>query len=174
MPENSTKTGSSTSTGKRIERFGTLRFFVQIKKDPQGGTIQATFAECSGLQAETELFTYEEGGLNDTVHQLPGRTKFGNVTLKRGVATSNELWDWYYKVVTGNVERQNVSIILYRPNSGEAMRWNLANAFPVKWVGPSFVSSENAVAVETLELAHEGIEVLAHEETDKGTETGKK
>lgn len=147
------------NTAERVDPFATLRFYVEIKKETGGAEIKAAFAECSGLQAETEVLSYEEGGLNNTVHRLPGRTKFGNVTLKRGVTTSNELWDWYYKVITGKVERQNVSIILYNSDYEEVMRWNLANAFPVKWVGPNFVSSENTAAVETLELAHEGLEV---------------
>jgi phage tail-like protein len=145
------KTGQ---TAKRVDPLATLRFHVEIQ-----GIEEAAFSECSGLQAETEVFPYEEGGLNSTVHQLPVRTKFSNVTLKRGIANSNELWDWYYKVITGSVERKNVSLVLYSSDYSEVMRWNLANVFPVKWVGPNLVSSDNSVAVETLELAHEGIEV---------------
>ena len=141
-------------TGQRVDPLATLRFHVEIT-----GIEEAAFSECSGLQAETEIFPYEEGGLNSTVHQLPGRSKFSNVTLKRGITNSNELWDWYHNVITGAVERKNVSIILYSCDYNEVMRWNLIDAFPVKWVGPNFVSSDNDVAVETLELAHEGIEV---------------
>lgn len=141
-------------TGERVDPFAALRFHVEIE-----GIEEAAFTECSGLQAETEVFTYEEGGLNNTVHQLPGRSKFSNVTLKRGVASSNELWDWYYKVIMGTVERKNVSLVLYACDYSEVMRWNLANAFPVKWVGPNFRSDDNTALVETLELAHEGIEV---------------
>lgn len=143
-----------SKTAERVDPFATLRFHVEV-----GEIKEAAFSECSGLQAETEVFPYEEGGLNSTVHQLPVRTKFSNVTLKRGVASSNELWDWYYKVITGTVERKDVSIILYGCDYNEVMRWNLTDAFPVKWVGPNFVASDNNVAVETLELAHEGIEV---------------
>ena len=141
-------------TGERVDPFATLRFHVEIE-----GIEEAGFTECSGLQVETEVFSYEEGGLNNTVHQLPGRSKFSNITLKRGVTNSNELWDWYYKVITGDVKRKNVSVVLYGCDYSEVMRWNLANAFPVKWVGPNFVSGENNASVETLELAHEGIEV---------------
>jgi phage tail-like protein len=141
-------------TGERVDPFATLRFHVEIE-----GIEEAAFTECSGLQAETEVFPYEEGGLNNMVHQLPGRSKFSNVTLKRGVTSSNELWDWYYKVIMSNVERKNVSVVLYSCDYSEVMRWNLANAFPVKWVGPNLVSGDNNVSVETLELAHEGIEV---------------
>ena len=143
-------------TAERVDPFATLRFHVEIE-----GIEEAAFTECSGLQAETEVFRYEEGGLNNTVHQLPGRSKFANVTLKRGMASSNELWDWYFKVVEGNVERKDISIILYGCDYKEAIRWNLTRVFPVKWVAPSFVSGDNNAAVETLELAHEGIEVSA-------------
>ena len=141
-------------TAERVDPFATLRFHVEIE-----GIEEAAFTECSGLQAETEVFPYEQGGENNTVRQLPGRTKFSNVTLKRGVASSNELWDWYYKVIMSNIERKNVSVVLYSCDYNEVMRWNLTNAFPVKWVGPNFVSGDNNASVETLELAHEGIEV---------------
>ena len=152
------KTGQ---TGKRVDPLATLRFHVEIE-----GIEEAAFNECSGLQAETEVFPYEEGGLNDTVHQLPVRTKFSNVTLKRGITNSNELWDWYYDVITGTVERKNMSIILYSCDYNEVIRWNLTSVFPVKWVAPNFVSSDNSVAVETLELVHEGIEVSVQSKKD--------
>jgi phage tail-like protein len=113
----------------------------------------------------TDVFEYQEGGVNEYVHKFPGRTKVSNVTLKRGFATSNELYDWY-KEMESNVragkrfEFRQVTITLYSTvDQTKVMRWTLDKAFPVKWVGPAFKTDEAAVAIETLELAHHGIAV---------------
>ncbi|MBX6771396.1 MAG: phage tail protein [Chloroflexi bacterium] len=131
------------------------KFWVEIQ-----GITQAYFTECSGLTAETEIQEYAEGGLNDFVHKLPGRTKFSNVVLKRGWVDSDDLWKWYSQVIAGKIQPQNVSIILYENTVNspgpEKARWNLINAFPVKWQGPEFRADGTAVLVETLELAHQG------------------
>ncbi len=132
--------------------LASFRFVVEA-----GGTAVATFTECSGLQAEVEVVTYEEGGRNDYVHRLPGRAKFSNITLKRGLMETDDLWAWFEGVVNGKVVRRNVSIILYDSEHNEVRRWNLVEAYPVKWVGPAFNTGSSAVSIETLELAHEGM-----------------
>lgn len=131
------------------------KFWVEIQ-----GITTAYFTECSGLNAETEVLEYAEGGVNDYVIKLPGRTKFSNVTLKRGWVETDELWEWYLQVIQGQLETKSVSILLYE-NKGESQatpkgRWELDQAFPVKWQGPAFNATGNAIAVETLELAHRG------------------
>ncbi|MEW6231994.1 MAG: phage tail protein [Chloroflexota bacterium] len=141
-------------TGQRVDPLSTFRFHVEM-----GGITQAVFSECSGLEAETEVFTYNEGGLNEYVHKLPGRTKISDLTLKRGVTFSNELWQWYAKVIRGKIERQNVSVILYDSTGTQRMRWQFREAYPIKWTGPAFKADENAVAIETLTLAHKGMEL---------------
>jgi len=138
--------------GQRVDPYLTCKFHVEIQ-----GIEEASFAECSGLEVETEVLEYQEGGLNEYVHKLPGRSKVSNVTLKRGITDSNELWNWYRDVVQGKVERKNVSIVLYDLKSNEVMRWTFIDAYPVKWSGPAFKADENAVTIETLELAHEGM-----------------
>ncbi|MBE0430675.1 MAG: phage tail protein [Dehalococcoidia bacterium] len=150
-----------TRTGQRVDPFPTFKYYVEI-----GGLItEAAFSECSGLEMTTELFEYAEGGLNEYVHKLPGRTKVSNVTLKRGLATSNELYKWYKemetKLRTGEkLDLRQVTITLYTTvEQGKQMRWTLSQAFPVKWVGPSFKTDEAAVAIESLEFAHHGIAV---------------
>ncbi|MCX6006837.1 MAG: phage tail protein, partial [Chloroflexi bacterium] len=77
------------------------------------GIQEASFKECSGLEAETEVLSFEEGGINDYMHKLPGRTKYPNVVLKKGITDSGWLWDWYQKVTRGKVERKNLSVVLY-------------------------------------------------------------
>ncbi|MBL7208499.1 MAG: phage tail protein [Dehalococcoidia bacterium] len=139
-------------TAKRVDPYITCRFHVEID-----GIEEAAFGECSGLEAETEVLTYEQGGVNDHPDKLPGRTKFTNVSLKRGVTDSNALWEWYSKVIQGKVERKSFSIILYDPKGSEVKRWSFERAYPVKWSGPGLKSEENTVAIESLELTHEGM-----------------
>jgi phage tail-like protein len=131
-----------------------FRFAVEI-----GGEIKGWFTECSGLTVERETTPQPEGGVNDFVHQLPGRIKYTNITLKHGLA-GNELWDWFQAgLYDGKVERRNLSIILYSTDRLKSKRWNLTNAYPTKWTGPSFNSSGNEVAVESMEIVHHGLEM---------------
>jgi phage tail-like protein len=138
----------------RTDPYLGARFFVEIDGVDQGG-----FTECTGLQAEVEVTDYQEGGNNGYVHKLVGRTKFTNVVLKRGVTDSSDLWDWFQSVSRGEIERKDVSVVLYNSVQEEVRRWNLREAFPAKWVGPAFNATTPAVAIETLELAHHGFEV---------------
>jgi len=139
-------------TASRYDPHTTNRFYVEI-----GSVQQAIFKECSGLQAETEVLNYEEGGVNGYQHKLPGRTKFQNVSLKWGISDSNELWDWYQDVMQGKIQRKNVSIVLCNQKGEEVKRWSFERAYPVKWQGPTFKADENAVAIETLDITHEGM-----------------
>ena len=150
--------GSGTKTAQRVDPFATFKFHIEI-----GDIKEAAFSECSGLEIATDVFEYQEGGLNEYSHKLPGRTKLSNVTLKRGFATSNELYNWYLEMeqdlLTGkSITRKQVTITLYSTaKQEELMSWTLNGAFPVKWVGPAFKAGEAAVAIETLEFAHHGI-----------------
>jgi phage tail-like protein len=160
MPEIIMGTGD-TKTGQRVDPFPTFKYYVEV-----GGYItEAAFAECSGLEMTTDVFEYQEGGVSEYVHKLPGRTKFSNVTLKRGFATSNELYKWYKemetKLRTGEkFDFRQVTITLYSTvEQGKQVRWTLDRAFPVKWVGPALKTDEAVVAIESLEFAHHGIVV---------------
>ncbi|MBN1191137.1 MAG: phage tail protein [Dehalococcoidales bacterium] len=149
----------TTLTGARLDLFPTFRFHVEI-----GSIIKAAFTECSGLEMNIDFKEYEEGGTNGFVHVFPGRTRYSHVTLKRGLIMTNELYTWFKEIEDcvrqgKKLKFQQVSIILWSPNQGfPEMRWNLDRAFPVKWVGPAFKTDEAAVSVETLELAHHGIQ----------------
>ena len=99
----------------------------------------------------------EEGGLNGFVHRLPGRVKTSNLTLKRGLTNSNDFLKWTREVSVGTITKKNISVILYNLNGTESMRWEFLQAYPVKWSCPQFKDDENTVAVETLELEHEGM-----------------
>jgi phage tail-like protein len=114
--------------------------------------------ECSGLESTTEIIENREGGHNTTPYKHPGKTTYTDITLKWGMTASEELWIWRQQIVDGNVQRKSGSIVVYdTANHREVARWNFVNAWPSKWTGPSFNAAENAIAVETLVLAHEGI-----------------
>ena len=127
-------------------------FFVEID-----GLIVGGFSEVSGLQAETELEEIREGGVNDRVHKVPKITKYQNIVLKRGITDSNVLWKWHQDVVDGKIRRKSVYVSLRDAEGRARWRWNFIEAYPVKWTGPDLKADGNSVAIETLELAHNGI-----------------
>lgn len=139
-------------TAERDEPYLSFRFLIEID-----GIVSGGFAECSGLQVETETEDYREGGVNEYVHKLSKGTKYQNVTLKRGITDSQVLWKWHQDVVAGNIERKGCYIILLDSENNEKLRWRFENAYPVKWSGPELKANSNTVAFETLELVHTGI-----------------
>jgi phage tail-like protein len=141
-------------TARRVDPYITCYFGVEID-----GIEEAVFRECSGLESEIEVLSYEEGGVNDHPHKLPGRAKFPNVILKRGVTDSKDLWEWFSGGIKGKIERKTVHIILCNAKGEEVRRWTFDGAYPIKWTGPSLNANENTLAIETLELAHEGMEL---------------
>lgn len=130
-----------------------FRFLVEIQ-----GLIVGGFSEVSGLQVETEVETVEEGGVNDYVHKLPKKTTYPNLVLKRGLVDSTVLWGWHQDVVNGIINRASGAVILLDLEGNETWRWLFKNAYPVKWVGPELKADSSTVAVETLELVHEGLQ----------------
>jgi phage tail-like protein len=120
-------------------------------------TIEAGFSECSGLQVETEIEELTVGGVNDTRVKLPKSSKYGNLVLKRGLTDSRTLFDWHQQIVAGQIKRKSVSVIVLGPQAKERWRWDFRDAYPVKWTGPELKGDANAIAIEVLELAHNGL-----------------
>ena len=147
--------------GKPTDRHAANRFYVEVGRTKGSSDFQAVFSEVSGLQVEMQTTDYEEGGQNTFVHKLPGRLKVSNVTLKRGLVKSNEFLDWLMHTgVLRPMDRRNVSVVLFdQTGQTVVMRWNFLNAFPVKWVGPQFTADSTTIAIESVELAHEGMTV---------------
>lgn len=139
---------------QRLDPFLSQRFMVEID-----GLVVAGFSDVSGLQAETEFEEIREGGVNDFVYKLPKGTKYQNLTLKKGLTTSSSLWDWHRSIVAGKITFKTVRIILQNAEADwdHDNQYQLIRAYPVKWSGPELKADGNAVAVETLELAHHGI-----------------
>ncbi len=141
-----------TETGKKVNPYLSFRFRVEIGKI---GVAQVS--EVTGLQFETEVETYEEGGVNDYVHQLPKKTKYPRIILKRGITDLDVFWNWYQEVVGGTFDRKNLSIILMDVTGNDKWRWNIFQAYPVKWIGPDLKGDSNTVAFEAIELVHHGM-----------------
>lgn len=125
------------------------------------GDTEILFQEVTGLNAETQVIEYRAGNSKvfSTV-KMPGIKKYGNVTLKKGIFKDDKaLWDMYNLVVMNTFERKKVTISLLDETNSEVMNWELTNAFPVKMTVTDMKSDNNNAAVETLELAHEGLSV---------------
>lgn len=130
-----------------------FRFYVKID-----GIEVGQFLECGGLTMEREIKQYAEGGTNDFVHVRTGRIKWSNIVLKRGITRSDALWNWFQEGVhTGKVVRKKVTIVLGDAEKHVVRQWNVDAAFPAKWTGATLNTKTMEVAVETLELAHQGI-----------------
>lgn len=138
----------------RVDPYKNFRFLVEID-----GLTQAGFSECSGLGSKVEVIEYREGGEPTTVRKLPGRVSYPDITLKWGVTVSRELFDWHRGVVQGQIQRKNCSIILLDDSGAQKVRWNLFNAWPSKWDGPALNAKGSEVAIETLTITCEGLEL---------------
>lgn len=137
----------------RNDPYGAFNFVVEIE-----GTAIAGFSECSGLTAETAVIEYREGNEVAGVRKLAGLTKFAPIILKRGITKDRDLWNWYKNVINGNTDRRNGSIVLLGNDRSPVARWNFTNGWPAKWEGPHLKAKGNEVAIETLEIEHEGFE----------------
>jgi phage tail-like protein len=116
------------------------------------------FQEVTGLGAELEVQAYPEGGANDAVRQLPVRHSWGRITLKRGLVRDQALWKWYQAGLTQSLgARRSGSIILLTMDGQPSCTWAFRGGLAVKWNGPTFNAMQAEVAVESLEIAHEGL-----------------
>ena len=123
------------------------------------GVTTGHFTECTGLGVRVGGIKYREGGVSQDVHRLPGPVEYADVTLKYGVTSSSDLWEWFRKSINGKVERRNVSIIMLQPDgASEAQRWNLMSAWPSKWNGPPLDALSQEAAIESLTLVFEGLQ----------------
>lgn len=139
--------------GQRVDPYGGFNFLVEID-----GIAQAAFSEVSGLDSTIDVIEHREGGDNTTPRKLPGLTKHSNIVLRWGVTDSDELYRWHRDAVRGTVDRKSGSIVLLDRQGQEKVRWNFVQAWPSKWTGPTFNAEGTDVAIEALELAHEGVE----------------
>ncbi len=141
-------------TGSRNDPFSAFNFLVEIDS-----VIVAGFSEVGGLDTTTDPIEYRNGNEDITVRKLPGLRKYANITLKRGWTDSKELWLWRKTVIEGKTKRASGSIVLLNEAREEALRWNFREGWPTKWTGPAMNAKNNEVAIESLEIAVEHIEL---------------
>ena len=126
------------------------------------GEVVGAFRECSGLGSENEVVEYKASGPKGEyiIKKVPGRLKWNNITLKRGITDAMDMWKWRKLVEQGKIEdaRKNGTITMYKQQGDAVAKWNFINAWPSKLSGPSANASNNEVAIEELELTHEGYE----------------
>lgn len=118
----------------------------------------ASFQEVTGLGAQLEVVAYAEGGRNDSVHQLPLRHTWNRLTLRRGLILDPGLWSWYQAGLAGSLgARRDGSVLLLDASGNPAVSWAFHGGLAAKWTGPDLHAEQNAIAVEALEIAHEGL-----------------
>jgi phage tail-like protein len=123
------------------------------------GMPTAYFRSVSGLEIEIEVLEFREGGSND-VRKIPGRVKYPNLVLKQGFSGASELQKWAFRIAAGQFEHKNATIVISDQKSQVIARYSLTNGFPTKWEGPDFDAESNEVALETIEIAHEGLRLV--------------
>lgn len=125
------------------------------------GTVTGFFTEVSGLGSETETVEHKIIGTNNQtiIRKIPGRLKWGDITLKRGITANLDMWDWRKQVEDGDVSgaRQNGSIIMYDQEGSPVAQWDFTDGWPSKVSGPSLGADKNEIGVEELTITHEGI-----------------
>jgi phage tail-like protein len=141
--------------GTRNDPYGQFNFLIEID-----GVVSGGFSECSGLVTDTNIIEYREGNEKQgTTRKLPGLMKYNNIVLKRGYTKDDRLWKWRQKVIDGKTERAGGTITLFDEARQPALRWNFREGWPSKLEGPGLNGKTSEVAVETLEIAHEGLEL---------------
>jgi phage tail-like protein len=178
-------TGNTNQTASDKKPFGAYHFTVEI----DGENISYPFRSCSGLKIETAVVDLDEGGFNGTTRKLIGKTKYPNIVLKRGFCAANsELYKLKMRFMndlpvdtgagengrrkdTGAVEngRRKVpnrisGVITQLGPSGSFMKFRFLNGIVCKWEGPDLDATKNEISIETIEIAHEGLELIGMRE----------
>ena len=132
--------------------YGKFRYKVEIDGLEAGG-----FFFVSGFDASIDVIEYREGDMVQTPMKLPGLKKYGNITLKKGVADSMVMYEWMIAGVEGEVERKTITITILDETETATASWQVINAWPAKYTAPDFSATTSDVAIESLEIAHEGM-----------------
>ena len=142
-----------TYFGEPVQPLGAFCFDLRFMFTSLG-----SFSEVSGLDSEIETEDYREGGNGQFVHRLPKGRNSGRLALRIGMTPDAFLFHWFnLYAMTNRVSPVHLTLHLCLPNGSEARSWGITNAYPVKWGGSSFKAKDGEVAIESLELNHEGI-----------------
>jgi phage tail-like protein len=139
-----------------MDPLGSYTFCLEID-----GIAQAFFSEGAGFDSEVSVVEHHENGPGgkEVVRKLPGQKKWSDITLKRGSTNALDLWEWHKKILDGDVvgARKNGSIVIFDTTRKEVARFNFINGWPSKWKGPDLKANDNAVGLEEITIAHEGL-----------------
>ncbi|HLL31177.1 MAG TPA: phage tail protein [Allosphingosinicella sp.] len=134
-----------------FDPFLAFRFRVEVMGIQVGG-----FQSVSGLECNTKIEPYREGGVNDYELQHAGLTTYPPLKLKRGLADPS-LWAWHQAVILGRIQRAVLSVVLLSESRIEVWRWIFIGAYPSKWTGGDLDATQSVVATETVEFVHHGL-----------------
>jgi phage tail-like protein len=144
-----------------IYPFTTFNFSVEVNVDGVSAKVcNAAFSDCDGLEMTLEVKTIREGGNNGRQIRLTGPTSYGQLTLKRGMTESFDLWNWFNKTVADPTVRADAVVVLFAADgSTERARFVLSRCVPVKLKAPALNAREGVVAIEELQLAYESLQL---------------
>lgn len=143
-------------TPSRQDPYPEHNFRVEIE-----GLTLAGFMECTGLESETEVIEYREGDWFRGIRKLPGLTRFGNISLKRGVTKSTELYEWRKSIIRGEIQGKTGNISLLDEKGEPVAVWVFFDGWPCRLSGPDLNALESGVAIEELVICHQGLERVA-------------
>jgi phage tail-like protein len=144
----------------RTNPYPAYNFLVTVNGVSNNGLAAgASFTEVSGLNVEVTPIEYRAGPGPTTVSKQAGLRKYENLVLKRGITGDVVFWNWILAGVQGQIQRADGSIVLLDENRAEVMRYNFTNGWPCKYTGPGLNAANNEIAMETVEICHEGLEI---------------
>lgn len=125
------------------------------------GVDVAGFSEVSGLEFEIDVVEYRDG--NDAaqrVRKIPGLRRYGNIVLKRGITGHNAFWDWILQALDGPVAKHDGEIMLLSEQREPVVRWHFTDGWPCKYLGPDLNAAASEIAIESVEICHEGLRFI--------------
>ncbi|MBV8213916.1 MAG: phage tail protein [Verrucomicrobia bacterium] len=148
------------ATGTRTDPYGQFNFLIEID-----GVGTFGFSEVSGLSTDTNVIEYREGSEvangESTTRQPPGLIKYNNIVCKRGFAKHPSAYNWWLKVIQGQTSTASGSITLLDEAQKPKLRWKFSGGWPSKWEGPALNEKTSEVAIESLEITHEGLTLVS-------------
>jgi len=125
------------------------------------GITSASFSEVLGLDVSIDVVDYRAGAApQSTAEKLPGLARYENITLKRGLTQNTDLGNWVKNILNGVSDKRSMSIVLQDTQHNDMVTWKIINAWPCKWSGPILKAGSSDVAIESLEICHEGFQLL--------------
>lgn len=155
--------------GTRVDPFRGFNFSVSMSDSSNVLSLAfglssvasvGSFSECSGLDTTLEIEDYKEGGNNGFARKFPKTTTWGPIKLRRGIALNDTLWTWHFDFVEGHGKRRDGVITLMDEQQNAVKAWGFRRGMPIRYVGPSMNAMQNQVAIEELEIGHEGLKLM--------------